>query len=266
MSKPDASTNNEYQRLVSYSAPVSVPQISVELLISGGEPENEAMQRLLLEPPADSNQLRGQRFVILATDGVEELELTVPYKFLAERGGTVHLVSPRFEMPPAKFGTQYPAMRATHILTVRWMENSGWFPIDRFLDDVNVGDYDALIIPGGTWNPDALRSTPAAVKFVRDFYESGKVTASICHGPWVLISAGVLQGKRATANWPIHDDIRNAGAIVIDEPVVVDGNLITSRHPIDLPPFMEAIASSTHEGSIPQAASGQAFEVNLINH
>jgi protease I len=238
----DAVTNDEHRRLVSYEAPVSVPRISTQLIISAGEPENEAMRCLLLEPPTDPSQMRGLRFVILATDGVEELELTVPYKFIAERGGTVHLVSPRFEMPPAKFGVQYPQMRATHIMTVRWMENAGWFPIDRFLDEVKVSDYDVLIIPGGTWNPDALRSTPTAVNFVKDFYQSGKVTASICHGPWVFVSAGILQGKQATANWPIHDDLRNAGAIVIDEPVVVDGNLITSRHPIDLPPFMEAIA------------------------
>lgn len=239
-----ASTNNEHQRIVSYEAPVSVPRLSAQLLISAGEPENEALRHLLTEPPANPNQLNGKRFVILATDGVEELELTVPYKFIAERAGVVHLVSPRFEMPPAKFGTQYPQMRATHIMTVRWMENAGWFPIDRFLDNVNINDYDALIIPGGTWNPDTLRSTPAAVQFVKDFYQSGKVTAAICHGPWVLVSAGILQGKRATANWPIHDDIRNAGAVVSDESVVVDGNLITSRHPIDLPPFMNAIVEA----------------------
>lgn len=242
-------TNDEHRRIVSYEAPVSVPRLSAQLIVSAGESENEAMRRLLLDRPADSSQLRGLRFVILATDGVEELELTVPYKFIAEHGGTVHLVSPRLEMPSAKFGVQYPKMRAIHIMTVRWMENAGWFRIDRFLNDVKVADYDALIIPGGTWNPDALRSTPAAVKFVRDFYQSGKVTASICHGPWVLVSAGVLQGKRATANWPIHDDIKNAGATVLDEPVVVDGNLITSRHPIDLPPFMDAIAEATLKGN-----------------
>lgn len=87
----------------------------------------------------------------------------------------------------------------------------------------------------------------------------GKVTASICHGPWVLVSAGVLQGKRATANWPIHDDIRNAGATVIDEPVVVDGNLITSRHPIDLPPFMGAIVEAMQKGN---GAARQGFTLH----
>lgn len=230
---------------VDQSQPESVPRLDAALLSSGGAPENEAIRRLLFEPPRDANQLRGRRFAILATDGVEEVELTVPYKFFRERGASVQLIAPRYERAPAKFGTEYPEeMRRTHIMTVQWMKNSGWFKIDRFLDEARVADYDALIVPGGTWSPDALRTDKAALNFVRDFYGSGKLTTSICHGPWVLLSAGVLKGKRVTGNWPLMDDLRNAGAMVRDEPLVVDGNLITSRHPIDLPQYLTAIADA----------------------
>lgn len=257
-----ASTDNktfnekQQQRIASFEAPVKidynaavpVPRIDNQLITTNGEPENEALQRLLLDPPRDPNQLRGLRFVILATDGVEELELTVPYKFIQERGGTVHLVAPGYQPRHARLGSAYPEkQRQTHIMTVRWMENAGWFPVDRWLSDVKVDEYDALIVPGGTWNPDLLRTNPAVLQFVRNFYQSGKLTTSICHGPWVLVSAGVLKGKRATSNWPIRDDIRNAGAVVIDQPVVVDGNLITSRHPIDLPQYMEAITNQAQK-------------------
>lgn len=120
---------------IDYNAAVPVPRIDNQLITTNGEPENEALQRLLLDPPCDPNQLRGLRFIILATDGVEELELTVPYKFIQERGGTVHLVAPRYQPRHARLGSAYPEkQRQTHIMTVRWMDNAGWFPVDRWLN------------------------------------------------------------------------------------------------------------------------------------
>lgn len=148
----DRSFNKEQQqRIASFEAPVKidynaavpVPRIDNQLITTNGEPENEALKRLLLDPPRDPNQLRGQRFIILATDGVEELELTVPYKFIQERGGTLHLVAPRYQPRQTRLGSAYPEkQRQTHIMTVRWMDNSGWFAVDRWLSDVKVNDYD----------------------------------------------------------------------------------------------------------------------------
>ena len=115
------------------------------------------------------------------------------------------------------------------------------FPVDRKVGDASIDDYDALILPGGTCNPDKLRMDEDAVRFVRDFVESGKPVGVICHGPWTLAEADVLQGRRITS-WPsIRTDLRRAGAEVVDEEVVIDGNLISSRNPDDLPAFCDAI-------------------------
>jgi len=121
------------------------------------------------------------------------------------------------------------------------MENAGWLRIDRYLDEVGVADYDACIFPGGCWNPDALRADRLAQAFVRGMFEAGKPTCAICHGQWVMVSAGILKGRRATAVWNIHPDLANAGATVLDEPCVVDGNLITARFPYDLPRMIQAL-------------------------
>jgi len=128
------------------------------------------------------------------------------------------------------------------------MENAGWIPIDRFMDEARTVDYDAVILPGGCWNPDALRADPDARAFVREMHASGKATCAICHGQWVMVSAGILAGKKATAVWNIHTDLANAGAIVLDEPCVVDGNLITARFPYDLPRTIHAMVSQLLAG------------------
>jgi protease I len=248
-------SNEEHRRIASFDARPVVPRLSGALIATAGEPENEALKRLMLAAPADPRELAGRRVAILATDGVEELELTVAYRYFAERGATIHLVSPRFAPPPAKFGVEYPSQRRTHILTVRFIENAGWFQIDRFVDEAEVGDYDAILIPGGTWNPLTLRNTPAVVQFVRDLHATGKPTAAICHGPIVLINAGLLRGKAATCFWDVMIDLTNAGATVRDEPLVVDGNLITGRFIYDLPAFLLAIVemmNSAGEGAKPR--------------
>jgi protease I len=233
--------NDDHRRVASYEAPPVVPRLNGALIVTAGEPENEALQRLMLEKPADPRELTGRRVAIIATDGVEELELTVSHRYFGERGATIHLVAPKFAPLPAKFGVEYPVQRQTHILTVRFMENAGWFKIDRFVEEARVGDYDAILIPGGAWNPLTLRNTPSVVQFVREFHAAGKPTAAICHGPMVLINAGLLRGKRATCFWDIRIDLTNAGAAVSEDPVVVDGNLITSRFIYDLPAFLPAI-------------------------
>ncbi|ARV62916.1 hypothetical protein BZZ01_08065 [Nostocales cyanobacterium HT-58-2] len=198
----------------------------------------------MLEPPQDPNELKGKSFAILATDGVEEIELTLPYQYLKSRGGKVELVSPAYAPFPEKFGVQYPEIRKTHIMTVYFIETAGWFKIDRFLDQAKTADYDAIIVPGGAWNPDILRNTPDAVKFVQEAAAADKIVSAICHGPQVLINAGLLKGKKATSYWNVHLDLANAGATVIDEPVIVDGNIITSRAPLDLPQFLSAVTSA----------------------
>ncbi len=253
---PAARAVSELQRAGQYEAPPTAPRLSTAQIMTAGAPENEALRRLMLDKPSDARLLAGKRVAILATDGVEEIELTVPYKYLEERGATVHLVSPRLEPMPAKYGVQMPAMRQTHILTIRFMENAGWFKIDKFLDEVTPASYDALIVPGGAWNPDTLRHTPAAVRFVREMYGAGKLTTAICHGPQVLINAGVLRGRRATGFWNIQIDMTNAGAQVVDEAVVVDGHLITSRFPYDLPQYLGAITRALAP-STPASQSGQ---------
>ena len=106
-----------------------------------------------------------------------------------------------------------------------------------------MADYDACIFPGGCWNPDALRADPLAQAFVREMWTAGKPTCAICHGQWVMVSAGILKGRKATAVWNIHPDLANAGATVLDEPCVVDGNLITARFPYDLPRMIHAMVT-----------------------
>jgi protease I len=246
-------SNEAHRRIASFDAQPVVPRLSSALIGTAAEPENEALKKLMLEEPANPRELAGRRVAIIATDGVEQL--TVAYRYFAERGATIHLVSPRFAPLPAKFGVEYPTKRRTHILTVRFIENVGWFKIDRFVDEAKVGDYGAILIPGVAWNPLTLRNTPAVVQFVRNFHATGKPTAAICHGPIVLINAGLLRGKGATCCWDVMIDLTNAGATVSEEPLVVDGNLITGRFIHDLPAFLPAIMKmmkSAGKGAKPQ--------------
>lgn len=217
-----------------------VPSLNTNLLLAHDAPANQELRRFVEEPPADPAALSGKRVAILATDGVEEVELTIPYARFKAEGASVHLISPRAQDIPA-FGVHAPANRQTHILTIRLMENAGWFPIDRFLDQVKGSDYDAVIVPGGAWNPDMLRGNPQALDFVRQAASASRVVAALCHGPQVLISAGLVKGRRATSWWSMMTDLVNAGASVEDVPVIADGLLITSRSPLDIPQFYGAV-------------------------
>lgn len=172
--------------------------------------------------------LQGKRVAILAADGVERVELEQPREALDRAGARTEVLSVDAGEIHARENDLDPA---------------GTFSVDGLVAEAAVADYDALVLPGGTVNPDKLRVDQDAVAFVRDFVESGKPVAAICHGPWTLIEAGVATGRTLTSFPSIRTDLRNAGADVVDQDVVVDKNLITSRSPDDLSAFCDAIVS-----------------------
>jgi protease I len=173
-----------------------------------------------------ANELSGRTIAILATDGVEQVELEQPKQALEQAGATVELISPKQGRIQAMHGD---------------IDKGDTFPVDRPVSDAEVSAYAGLVLPGGTINPDRLRMDEAAVGFVRDFVESGQSVGAICHGPWTLVQADVVRGRRLTSYPSLRGDIRNAGGDVVDEEVVVDGNLVTSRNPDDLPAFCATI-------------------------
>ena len=182
--------------------------------------------------------LTGKTVAILATDGFEQSELVVPMERLREAGAKVEIIS----LQSGK---------------IRGWKEKDWgdkFPVDRTLNEASVEDYDALVLPGGQINPDVLRTKPEAVAFVRRFYESKKPLAAICHAPWMLIEAGVTKGLRATSYHSIGTDMINAGAEWVDQEVVVDKGVITSRNPNDLGPFVDKIIEEIREGRHDQRA------------
>jgi protease I len=175
-----------------------------------------------------ANTLQDKNVAILAADGVERIELEQSRDAVRQEGAHTHLLS-------LKSG-EIQAMNHD-------IEAAGTFAVDRMVGDASVDDYDALLLPGGTVNPDKLRMDTAAVTFVRDFVNSGKPVGVICHGPWTLINAGVARGRTLTS-WPsVRIDLRNAGANVVDQEVVIDGNLTSSRWPDDLPAFCKTIVN-----------------------
>jgi len=173
-----------------------------------------------------ANALQGRRVAILAADGVEQVELEKPRQAVLDEGATVELVSLDAGEIQAMHGD---------------IDKGDRFPVDRKVAEVDVDDFDALLLPGGTMNPDNLRTDPAAVKFAGDFVRSGKPVGVICHGPWTLVEADVVRGRRLTSYPSIRTDIRNAGGTVVDEEVVVDNRLVSSRNPDDLPAFCRTV-------------------------
>ena len=169
--------------------------------------------------------LQGKKVAFLATDMVEQVELTKPWKAVEDAGGTPELIS----------------LEDGEIQGFNHYDKADTFQVDRTAEDVSVGDYDALVIPGGVGNPDTMRSDENAVRFVREFSESGKPMAVICHGPWMLVEADVVRDRKLTSFWSIKTDVKNAGGNWVDEEVVVDGNLVTSRNPDDIPAFNEKL-------------------------
>lgn len=193
----------------------------------------------------NSMQLDGKRIAVLAADGFEKVELTVPVKALQMAGAEVEIVS----------------LRKGRIRGVNLHEPASRVKVTKTIEEANPSDYDGLLVPGGFINPDLLRQSAKAREFVRAFDVAGKPIASLCHGPWVLASAGLLKGRTVTS-WPgIRDDVVNAGATWLDEEFVRDGNLATSRGPQDLIPFTEGIQhlfaekAPVRNGKTPRAAS-----------
>ncbi len=172
-----------------------------------------------------ASNLSGKKIAILATDGFEQSELIKPRQALDQAGATTEVISPKTGEIKGWNHTE-------------WGES---VKVDKALGQANPADYAALVLPGGVMNPDHLRMDPAAVDFVRKFVETGKPVAAICHGPWLLVEAGVVKGKKVTS-WPsLKTDLRNAGAEWIDQEVSKDGQFITSRKPDDIPAFSRTI-------------------------
>lgn len=176
---------------------------------------------------------------ILVADGFEQSEMTEPRRALDEAGAETRLMAP-------------------HGGTVRAWSHTEWgdgFPVDVTLDEARPDDFDALHLPGGVLNPDTLRMNPSAVAFVKAFFADGKPVSAICHGPWTIIEAGEADGRRLTS-WPsLKTDLRNAGAEWVDETVVTDGNLVTSRKPDDIPAFNRAVIELFSRAAVPAGQS-----------
>ncbi len=179
------------------------------------------------------NNLQGKKVAIITENGFEEVELTSPKKALEDAGATVHIIS------SAK-NKKVKAWARDH-----W---SIELPVDKNIEDVEVDDYDALMIPGGVLNPDQMRQQDAFVQFAKTFMESGKPVAAICHGPQLLIETGMLKGKKMTSYPSIQTDLKNAGANWMDKEVVTDQGFVTSRSPKDLEAFNKKMLEEISEG------------------
>lgn len=186
-----------------------------------------------------NERLEGCRVAVLATDGFEQVELTKPVEALKEAGAQVEVVAPK----------------AGQIQGYDHHDKGDMVPVDRQLSEADAEAYQALVLPGGVINPDQLRLEPEAIEFIRSFVQSGKPIAAICHGPWTLIDAGGVEGRRMTS-WPsLKTDLSNAGALWEDSEVVVDRGLVTSRKPDDLPAFCARMLEAFAEGRQPDRSA-----------
>lgn len=177
-------------------------------------------------------KLENKKVAILATDGFEKSELFKPFEALKNEGATVHVVS-------NKNGE------------IKSWDKTNWgktIKVDKQIGEADESDYDSLVLPGGVINPDQLRIDESALDFIRAFFKSKKPVAAICHAPWLLISAGVIEGRKVTSYKSIKDDVVNAGGQWVDQQVVVDHGLVTSRNPDDLPAFCDKVIEETREG------------------
>jgi protease I len=179
-----------------------------------------------------SDKLSGKRVAFLATDGVEQVELTEPWSAVEEAGGKPELAS----------------LEGGQIQGYDHLDKADTFEVDTTVADADASSYDGLVLPGGVANGDFVRADEDAVEFVRAFFEAGKPVGVICHGPWVLVEADVLRGRTITSYPSVKTDLRNAGADWVDEEVVVDAGLVSSRRPDDLPAFCEKVVEEICEG------------------
>jgi protease I len=188
-----------------------------------------------------ADSLKGKKIAIIATNGVEQVELEKPRQAVTEAGADTELLSPE----------EGDIQAMNHDL-----EPADTFPVDKSISDVTAGDYDGLILPGGTVNADKLRIEPDVISFLQEFFRSGKPVGVICHGPWPLVEADLVRGRTLTSYPSLQTDIRNAGGEWVDEEVVVDEGLVSSRNPDDLPAFCDKIVEEFAEGKHQVAASG----------
>jgi protease I len=189
-----------------------------------------------------ANELQGKKIAFLAADGVEEVELTEPWKAVEEAGGEPELLS----------------IKSGDIQAFRHFDKGGSYKVDKVVSEADPSDYDGLVLPGGVANPDFLRTDENAVEFVKAFFEEGKPVGVICHGPWTLVEAGVVKGRTITS-WPsLRTDIENAGGKWVDREVVVDSGLVSSRKPDDLPAFNAKIIEAFSEGAHAERAEKTA--------
>jgi len=177
-------------------------------------------------------KLNGKRIAFLAADMVEQVELTEPWKAVEQAGGKPELLS----------------IEDGEIQAFDHYDKAGSFKVDKQVGQARVGEYDGLVLPGGVGNPDNLRQDQDAVEFVKSFFEAGKPVAVICHGPWTLIEADVVRGRKLTSFPSVKTDLRNAGATWVDQEVVVDSGLVSSRRPDDLPAFCAKMIEEFAEG------------------
>src|SRR5918912_817155 len=191
-----------------------------------------------------ADELKGKKIAFLAAEGVEQVELTEPWKAIEQAGGTPELIS----------------VEDGHVQAFNHLDKSDTFPVDKTAAEADASDYDGLVLPGGVANPDFLRTDEDAVNFVRAFVEAAKPIGVICHGPWTLVEADVLKGRTITSFPSLQTDIRNAGGNWVDEEVHVDEGLVSSRNPDDLPAFcdkiVEEFCEGEHEGMKESAGAG----------
>jgi protease I len=193
-----------------------------------------------------SNELKDKKVAFLAAEGVEQVELTEPWKAVEQAGGTPELIS----------------VEEGHVQAFNHLDKADTFAVDKTAAEADASDYDGLVLPGGVANPDFLRTDEDALNLVRAFFEQAKPVAVICHGPWTLVEADVVRGRTITS-WPsVRTDLRNAGANWVDEEVHVDQGLVSSRKPDDLPAFcaklVEEFAEGTHEAQARSVGTGAA--------
>jgi protease I len=194
-------------------------------------------------------QLDNKKVAFLATHGVEQVELTEPWKKVEDEGGTAELIS----------------LESGEIQGFNHLDKGDSFSVDRTVAEASESDYDGLVLPGGVANPDFLRMDEDAVRFARSFFEAGKPVAVICHGPWTLVEADVVRDRTITS-WPsMRTDIRNAGGNWVDEEVVVDNGLVSSRRPDDLPAFCAKLAEEIGEGVHEQQAASTALRPRVVS-
>jgi protease I len=187
-----------------------------------------------------ADELKGKKVAFLAAEGVEQVELTEPWKAVEQAGGAPELIS----------------VEEGEVQAFNHLDKGDTFPVDKTAKAADASDYDGLVLPGGVANPDFLRTDEDAVGFVRSFFEQAKPVAVICHGPWTLVEADVVKGRTLTS-WPsVRTDLENAGATWVDKEVVVDEGLVSSRNPDDLPAFCAKLVEEIAEGKHAEQARG----------